>query len=157
MKVAGIIGIVLAVLAVGAVGYAALGRTGPKEFLLGTAATVYKDPSCGCCGQYVVFLRSSSDLEVEVEMTSSLASFKDSMGIPADVRSCHVMVIGDYFIEGHVPLEAVQKLLADRPDIKGIALPGMPSGSPGMLGPKRGPWTVYAVHRDGSTSVFMTV
>ena len=63
---------------------------------------------------------------------------------------CHTTIIGDYFVEGHVPLEAVEKLLTEKPDIKGIAMPGMPSGSPGMPGAKKGDFVIYAVNRDGS-------
>ncbi len=82
---------------------------------------------------------------------------EDRMGVPPDMRSCHTMVIGDYFVEGHVPVEAIRKLLEERPAIKGIALPGMPDGSPGMTGTKAGPFVIYAVAADGSTSEFMRI
>ena len=82
---------------------------------------------------------------------------KEKYGIPYSMRSCHTTVIGDYFVEGHVPIEAVEKLMLEKPDIKGIALPGMPSGSPGMPGSKQGPFIVYAINKDGSTSEFMRI
>ena len=73
------------------------------------------------------------------------------------MESCHTVVIGDYFIEGHIPLEAVEKLLVEKPDIKGIAMPGMPSGSPGMPGAKKGDFVIYAVNNDGTTEEFMRI
>ncbi len=82
-------------------------------------------------------------------------SIKAQEGVPKDLRSCHTSVIGDYFVEGHVPVEAIRKLLAEKPAIKGIALPGMPAGAPGMGGDKTGPFVIYAVAADGTSSEFM--
>jgi len=89
-------------------------------------------------------------------MTDNLDEVKDRFNIPEEMWSCHTSVIGDYYIEGHVPVAAIEKLLAEQPDIDGIALPGMPSGSPGMTGEQEAPFVVYAV-ADGTTFEFMTL
>ncbi len=117
--------------------------------------TIYKSPSCGCCGGYVQYLKDA-DFTVNVVEKANLDPVKKEQGIPDDMLSCHTAVIGNYFIEGHVPIEAVKKLLAEKPDIDGIALPGMPAGSPGMHGAKSGQWTVYAI-KNGESTVFLKV
>lgn len=89
-----------------------------------------------------------------VEMVE-ITKFKERRGIPREIWSCHTSVVEGYFVEGHVPLEAVKKLLDERPTLRGIALPGMPSGSPGMGGVKDKPLTIYSV--DGGVKVFMTL
>ena len=86
-----------------------------------------------------------------------MGAIKERYGVPRNLESCHTEIIGGYFVEGHMPIEAIEKLLSERPDIRGIALPGMPSGSPGMPGPKTEPWTIYAVNKDGSVGEFMVV
>lgn len=83
-----------------------------------------------------------------------LTSIKEKYRIPARVQDCHTSVIGDYYIEGHVPAAAVERLLREKPKIAGLALPGMPSGSPGMPGIKHGPFRVLQVNFDGSLEVF---
>jgi len=70
--------------------------------------------------------------------------------VPLNLRTCHTTMVGDYFVEGHVPYEAIEKLLEEKPDIAGIALPGMPSGAPGMTGFKSGPFVIYSVNHDGN-------
>lgn len=115
--------------------------------------TVYKSASCGCCVGYISELRNQG-FEVEIVNVDYMGSIKDRYGIPINMQSCHTAVIGDYFIEGHVPMEAVYKLLEDRPAIDGIALPDMPTGSPGMPGFKSGPFKVYALS-GGDISIFM--
>jgi len=119
-------------------------------------AIVYKSPTCGCCGLYTQHLERA-DVSVNIIETDNIDDIKDKYGIPSQLRSCHTTIIGDYFIEGHVPLEAVEKLLTEKPDIKGIGLPGMPSGSPGMPGVKNEEWSIYAINRDGSRSDFMKI
>ena len=81
-------------------------------------------------------------------------SIKEKYNIPYNMQSCHTTEIGDYFVEGHVPIEAVNKLLAEKPDIDGITLPDMPSGSPGMPGPKREEFIIYSL-KDGEAEEFM--
>ena len=122
----------------------------------GSQATVYKSISCGCCGGYASGL-DSKGVDVKTVNLDDTSSIKAKYGIPSSMESCHTTVIGDYFVEGHVPYEAVSKLLTEKPDIKGIALPGMPSGSPGMPGAKRGDWTIYSIGNDGEISTFMAL
>jgi hypothetical protein len=118
--------------------------------------TVFKSPSCGCCGVWTTYM-DKIGFEVETVNMENLNSIKSQYNIPANLRSCHTAVVGDYFIEGHIPQEAVDKLLAEKPDIAGIAMPGMPSGSPGMPGPKRGEFVIYAVGHDGEVNEFMRI
>ena len=116
---------------------------------------VFKTPSCGCCYGYVLFLK---DEKFEVKQTDmgSLHSIKQKYNIPVEMQSCHTTIMGKYFVEGHVPFEAVNKLLKEQPDIDGIALPGMPIGTPGMPGDKDEPYVIYQL-KDGKSSVFMTI
>ena len=116
---------------------------------------VFKTPSCGCCYGYVLFLE---DEKFEVKQTDmgSLHSIKQKYNIPVEMQSCHTTIMGKYFIEGHVPFEAVNKLLKEQPDIDGISLPGMPIGTPGMPGDKDEPYVIYQL-KDGKSSVFMTI
>lgn len=116
---------------------------------------VYSSPTCGCCGQYETYLEAEG-FQVKSIKTESLADIKDNLGIPSDMRSCHTAMVGEYFVEGHVPVEAIWKLLEERPEIEGIALPGMPPGSPGMGGVKAQPFIIYAI-ADGDVDEFMTL
>ena len=124
--------------------------TGPQE-----TVEVFKTPSCGCCYGYVLFLEKEQFNVKETDMRS-LHSIKQKYNIPLEMQSCHTTIIGRYFIEGHVPLEAVNKLLKEQPDIDGIALPGMPIGTPGMPGKKEEPFVVYQLI-DGKFSILMTI
>ncbi len=87
-------------------------------------------------------------------MTDSGDEVKDDYGIPEDMRSCHTSIMGDYYVEGHVPVEAIWKLLQEQPEIDGIALPGMPDGSPGMSGKKEQPFIIYSI-ADGEVEEFV--
>jgi hypothetical protein len=107
---------------------------------------LYKTPGCGCCEDYAAYL-GQHGFKVTVKEAADLASISAKAGIPADLQGCHTAFIGDYVIDGHVPVEAIQKLLAEHPPLKGLTLPGMPPGSPGMAGTKEGPFTVYAIDR----------
>jgi hypothetical protein len=118
--------------------------------------TVYKSPSCGCCGLYADYLNSKG-LDAKVEERGDLTPIKKKYGVPQSVQSCHTTIIGGYFVEGHIPVEAIAKLLEEQPDIKGIAMPGMPSGSPGMPGSKTEEWVIFAVKDDGSREEFMRI
>lgn len=119
----------------------------------GIAVTVYKDPLCGCCGDYIDELKNNG-FNVKTVKTEDMQSIRDKYGISTDMESCHTMVIDDYFVEGHMPFEAIEKLLSERPDIDGIALPDMPSGTPGMPGEIREEWIIYSL-KDGQISEFM--
>ena len=116
---------------------------------------VFKTPSCGCCYGYVLFLKEERFKVKQTDMRS-LHTIKQKYNIPVEMQSCHTTIIGKYFIEGHVPFEAVNKLLKEQPDIDGIALPGMPIGTPGMPGDKDEPYVIYQL-KDGKSSVFMTI
>ena len=116
---------------------------------------VLKTPSCGCCYGYVLFLEEEKFAVKQTDMRS-LHTVKKKYNIPLEMQSCHTSILGKYFIEGHVPLEAINKLLKEQPDIDGIALPGMPIGTPGMPGEKEEPFIIYQLV-DGKSSVFMTI
>ncbi len=120
----------------------------------GMNVTVYKSSSCNCCGNYVAYLKRRG-LNVETVNTQDLSGIKSANGVPRDVQSCHTTLIGDYTVEGHVPIEAIEKLLNERPPIEGIALPDMPAGSPGMPGAKQGPFDIRGFTADGTLSSFM--
>lgn len=116
---------------------------------------VYKDPTCGCCSKWVEHLQDQG-FTVRTTDTRDLAAFKASHGVPSQVRSCHTALVDGYVIEGHVPSSDVKRLLSGRPPIAGLAVPGMPIGSPGMevSGAKAQPYDVMAFDKDGSTRVF---
>jgi hypothetical protein len=120
-------------------------------------ATLYKNPQCSCCEGYAQYLEKNG-FKVDVKPTNDLAEISRNAGVPEDLEGCHTMFVGAYVVDGHVPVEVIRKLLAEKPGIAGITLPGMPSGSPGMTGPKTEAWTIYAVTKDGKPpKVFATV
>jgi hypothetical protein len=92
---------------------------------------VTKDPNCGCCGGWVDHMKAAG-FPVEVVTTPQVNRVKARLGVPDDLASCHTAEVGGYVIEGHVPADAVKRLLAEKPQAKGLAVPGMPVGSPGM-------------------------
>ncbi len=104
---------------------------------------VYKSPSCGCCGGYVEHLRASG-FSVNVKSMDDVMPIRERLGVPDDLWSCHTAMVGGYVVEGHVPLVAVRRLLAEKPAVTGIALPGMLEGSPGMSGPKSEPFVIQS-------------
>lgn len=116
--------------------------------LAGEAMTVYRSPSCGCCGGWVDYMKTKGH-ESRVVMLEDMEPTKERLKVPEDMQSCHTAVIDGYVIEGHVPAEAVDKLLKERPKVTGLAAPGMPQGSPGMSGTPA-PFTVYAFGPDGT-------
>ncbi len=118
---------------------------------------IHKSLTCGCCSTYVSYVDGKVSPKVNPLEVQDPDALKQQYGIPSELESCHTTIIGDYFIEGHMPLEAVEKLLKEQPDIKGIALPGMPSGSPGMPGPKSSEFVIYAVNNDGTYDEFMRI
>jgi hypothetical protein len=117
--------------------------------------TTYRSPTCGCCEGYERYLEGEG-FQVESIVMDDVTEMKDDLGVPEDMRSCHTAMIGEYFVEGHVPVEAIRRLLDERPRIDGIALPGMPAGSPGMGGDKEEPFVIYAI-AGGTVEEFMTV
>jgi hypothetical protein len=117
-------------------------------------ATLYKNPQCGCCGEYAKYL-GQNGFDVQVEETFDLPSVKREHGVPAALEGCHTTLVDGYVIEGHVPADIIQRLLREKPAIKGISLPGMPMGSPGMVGGKTAPFTVYEIS-DTPNKVYAT-
>lgn len=116
----------------------------------------HHDPSCGCCSAYVDYLEENG-LEVRLEETDDLAAVKRDLGVPGDAESCHTVEVDDYLVEGHVPLEAVEELFDEEPDVLGVAAPGMPEHSPGM-GPRGdGPLTIYAFEESGDVYEYTDV
>ena len=120
--------------------------------------TLYKNPECSCCEGYVAYLMENG-FTVESKPTNDLAEISRKAGVPEQYQGCHTSFIEGYVVDGHVPVKAIRKLLAERPVIAGITLPGMPMGSPGMAGAKTEPFTIYAVPKDdgAAPTVFMTI
>lgn len=140
-------------------GTAALGAAAlfpPQARAAGLAMHVLKDPSCGCCTAWVEILEDEGfDVTVEMSRGTALARYKARKGIPRSMVSCHTGEIEGYAIEGHVPVADIRRLLAERPRAVGLAVPGMPAGSPGM-GPesRRSAYDVHLILHDGSTEIF---
>ena len=129
----------------------------PESLALGgKEVTVYKTPTCGCCAVFISYLEKK-DVAVKIENVKSLDDIKKRNGIPSELWSCHTSIVDGYVVEGHVPIEAIEKLLSEKPNIKGIALPGMPSGTPGMPGPKTEKWEIRSLNEDGTVGTFMTI
>lgn len=120
---------------------------------------VYKSPTCGCCSQWVEHLRAAGFTVRSTDLPdAALDQLKDKSAVPAQARSCHTALVGGYAIEGHVPAADVKRLLAEKPAVAGIAVPGMPLGSPGMevAGTKPQPFDVVSFDKQGATRVFAT-
>lgn len=119
-------------------------------------ATLYKNPQCSCCEGYAAYLRKNG-FEIDIKPTNDLAEISRKAGVPEQMQGCHTMFVDGYVIDGHVPINTLRKLLSEKPAIAGITLPGMPLGSPGMGGEKEGPFTIYAIPKDGEApSVYAT-
>lgn len=107
-----------------------------------------KSPSCGCCAAYGDHL-AANGFSVSVRPIDDIVELSRLAGIPDELQGCHLAMVDGYFVSGHVPLEAVERMLAERPAIRGITLPGMPAGSPGMMGEKVEPFQVLAIGAGG--------
>jgi hypothetical protein len=117
-------------------------------------ATVYKQVGCGCCSIWAEQLRKLGFKVSTLEVTD-LPRTKLAYGVPPSTHTCHTALIGGYVFEGHVPLDLVQKVLKERPKIAGLAVPGMPIGSPGMeMGSRKDAYDVLSFDRDGKTSIY---
>lgn len=116
--------------------------------------TTYRSPSCGCCGRWIDHLETQGFQTKDVE-SSNMAAVKQKYSVPDQLRSCHTAVVDGYVIEGHVPAADIKRLLTEKPNIAGIAVPGMPLGTPGMeVGDQREPFTVFSFDREGRSEVF---
>jgi len=140
----------IGIAAVGAAGAAwGLGLAGGAPAVAGEV-TVYKSPSCGCCGGWVAHMRANG-FRVTVNNLDDLDPVKELAGVPDALVSCHTAFVGGYAIEGHAPAASVLRLLAERPAARGLAVPGMPASAPGMDGPEAEPYTVLAFDAEGRT------
>jgi hypothetical protein len=118
-------------------------QSGSKQVI---EVEMYKSPTCECCGEYAKYLHAKG-FKVKVQEVSDPTVIKRQVGVPEQMWACHTLIVGRYYVEGHVPVEGIQKLLKEQPNIDGIALPGMPEGSPGMSGVKRGPFIIYSISK----------
>lgn len=114
---------------------------------------VYKSPTCGCCSAWVTHLEQSG-LTVEVHNRHDMTVVKNRLGIPDRLRSCHTAIAGDYLIEGHVPADLISRVLKEKPQVVGLAVPGMPMGSPGMEGPRKDDYAVVTFDRNGEVLIY---
>ena len=119
-----------------------------------TKMKVYKSPYCGCCSLWVDHMREAGFV-VETENTMELNAVKAEAGLPPQLQSCHTALVGDYVFEGHIPAEVIARFLSEAPDARGLAVPGMPVGSPGMeVGNRVDPYDIILFDAEGKTSVY---
>lgn len=124
--------------------------------LAGSAAgkvLVYKDASCGCCNEWVKHMQKAG-FTVTAQNSTDMNALKKRLGVPASLASCHTAVVDDYLVEGHVPADLVQRMLREKPAARGLAVPGMPNGSPGMEGPTKDKYDVMIFDRLGKAKVY---
>ena len=119
----------------------------------GLQVQVYKTPTCSCCGQWVQHLRNNG-FQVSVQDVADTAAYRRKYGVPEALMSCHTAVVEGYGIEGHVPASEIQRLLRERPKAKGLAVAGMPVGSPGMESTRSEPYSVMIFDGEGRSSVY---
>ena len=116
--------------------------------------TAFRSPTCGCCGVWIEHMKAHG-FQVKDNITEDLEGVKREHNVPDDLASCHTAIANGYVIEGHIPATDVKRLLAEKPDVAGIAVPGMPIGSPGMeSGNIKEPYTVFTFDKAGQTATF---
>ena len=143
------VGIVLAVLGVG--GYVYFGPLASADL---PTVTVYKSPSCNCCAEWVTHMREQG-FPVEIQSRFNVKPVKRKVGVPSSLAACHTAVVNNYVVEGHVPAKDVKQLLHENPKVRGLSVPGMPVGSPGMeRGNRVEPYEVLTFTPAGDTTVF---
>lgn len=141
----------IAAIAVAAASLAACSKSLPAD---APQMVVYKTSRCQCCSRWLAHLHEHG-IATKVELTSDLVSVRARLGVPESLASCHTGVIGGYLVEGHVPAEDIKRLLSERPSAKGIAVPSMPVGSPGMeMGDRQDPYDVLLFDETGKTQIF---
>ena len=126
------------------------GRAAAEEL---PSVKVYKSPTCSCCSRWADQL-SASGFEVETVNVRDVVPIKKQFRVPPQLGSCHTAIVDGYVVEGHVPIADILRLLRERPDKKGIGVPGMPIGSPGMEGPDPQPFKVYSFDAEGNIEEF---
>jgi hypothetical protein len=114
---------------------------------------VYKSESCGCCSEWVKHLESNG-FRVKAQNVANPADYREKFAIPQELGSCHTGMVQGYALEGHVPAAEIKRLLAEKPKAKGLAVPSMPMGSPGMEGHRKDPYDVMLVQGNGKYSVY---
>lgn len=143
-----IITVALVLILVGSIFWMVNQKSEPKEIVSnGIEIKIHKSPYCSCCGKWGEYMEGEG-YETVVVNEEDMTPIKERLGVPNKLLSCHSTEIEGYIVEGHVPNEAIQKLLQEKPDIKGIGMAGMPSGSPGMPGPKD-EFLIYEITHDG--------
>lgn len=118
--------------------------------------TLYKNPQCDCCESYASYL-GDHGFAVRVIPSNDLTMMGENYGIPAGQDPCHISLVADYVVGGHIPVGVIDRMLTEKPRIVGINLPGMPTGMPGMPGPKPGPVQIYEIVKGRSPKVYATV
>ena len=139
------ISILLALMALGTAGASVAQTAGPIE--------LYKSPYCGCCGKWAEHM-SKAGFSVKTHEIDDVPATRKKLGMPEKLGSCHTAKIGNYLLEGHVPADDIKRLLKEKPKALGLAVPGMPAGSPGMDVPNSPPYDTLLVHKDGTARVF---
>ena len=134
---------------------ASLGIAAAQQKPAGPLVEVFKTPTCGCCAKWVEHMRAGG-FTVRTTDLADISEIKTTRGVPDQVQSCHTAVVNGYVVEGHVPAEDVHRLLKEKPAVAGIAVGGMPTGSPGMEypGTKAQPYNVMAFDKNGAVRVF---
>ena len=130
------------------IGFDFLSQTAKAEEIM-----VYKSPTCGCCKKWVTHLEKEG-FNVTTKDMRDMKPIKRQFGVQPQFQSCHTAKVGKYFIEGHVSASDIKKLLKERPDIKGLAVPGMPMGSPGMEGHRKDKYDVIAIDKNNNVTVY---
>ncbi len=131
-------------------GVAGLALAAPSP---GPEVVVYKSPTCGCCKKWVEHVQAAG-FRVTVHDTSSLAGVMERYGVPRKLTACHTAIVDGYVVEGHVPADVIQRLLKERPEIAGVAVPGMPAGAPGMESDTPAKYYILTFDKNGATSVY---
>jgi hypothetical protein len=145
---------VLAALAAGVASVSLVAQKAAPALAPAGVLTVYKTPTCGCCHQWIEHMKAAGFQVREVDM-DDITEVKQASGVPIKLRTCHTALIDGYVVEGHVPADLVKKMLAEKPKVTGIAVPGMPQGSPGMeQGDAKDPYDVLLFDKAGNTTVF---
>ena len=120
-----------------------------------TPAKLYRSPKCGCCENYAKYLQANG-YDVQIINTNDLSSIKREHHVPERLEGCHTTLINGYVFEGHVPVESIDRVLQEHPTIRGLSVPGMPAGSPGMTGVRQGPLEVYYLMDSAKPQVYET-
>lgn len=124
--------------------------------LEGLTADVFMSPTCGCCRVFESIL-SKEGVKTNKITRDNMSAVKQQYKVPEELESCHTTIIAGYVVEGHIPMEAISKLVGEKPAIRGIAMPGMPSGSPGMPGSKSDSFEIFELNDSGDSNIFMTI